>query len=194
MMKASNAKLCINDSDGIEEMEISEPVKLRRPNSMPSLASMFTEGMTASAVALQNEIHDDIKELPTVRNQNRIYKSNSASVIISPKSKSMSPCNDDLSVSPTTVACSAPFKKSFSHLNLFKTEEEKALKKLNDAQQCPRHVIRRNALHDPEKMPMSQDVRERVERERLRRTTSLTRKVSLMFRSLLDDEVEVDLV
>ena len=89
-------------------------------------------------------------------------------------------------------------KRSSSLKSIFttssKTKEEKITAKLNEALKCPRNVNRRDALNDPEKMPMPQETRERIEKEVAVRKSSITRKVSRVIRNIVEDDTEVDLV
>ena len=63
-----------------------------------------------------------------------------------------------------------------------------------EARQCPRVTSRRNALDDPFKMPMPQETRERIEKEVSERKMSVKRKISTLFKALVEDEPEVDLL
>ena len=67
-------------------------------------------------------------------------------------------------------------------------------RRLRQAHQCPRVSTRRNALNDPFKMTMPQETRERIQRETQERKTSVKKRVSKYFKSLVEDEPEVDLI
>lgn len=62
-----------------------------------------------------------------------------------------------------------------------------------EALRCKRLYIRRNALCDPEKMPMPQETRERVQRDVEHRKHSWRRKMTVYIRLKLGTDGEVDL-
>ena len=63
-----------------------------------------------------------------------------------------------------------------------------------EAIDCLRFRMRRNALCDPFRLPMPQRTRERLQRENERRKTSVARKVSMFFTVALDLNREEDLI
>lgn len=69
----------------------------------------------------------------------------------------------------------------------------KSDRRLLEAFKCPRITSRRNALNNPFKMTMPQETRERIQKENHERKTSVRRRALQYFRSLVDEEPEVDL-